>query len=154
MQLGSSFLLLLWCLILFFCFFYWRCIRPTTLDLRKQAACLSRVRTAVLREICILSKQDVSVCLNDRMAKAQIKETVHPKLKIKSQNKTFLELHRKTELQHSAEQLKQLRLDLNIRSLHQLVCWERKVSAHKSSTAHHLKDKVFFLSDDCVEPFH
>ena len=36
--------------------------------------------------------------------------------------RTVLELLSQTQLQRSAEHLKQLRLDLNIRSLHQLVC--------------------------------
>lgn len=40
MQLLSSFRLLRWCLIFFFCFFNRRCIRPPTLELHKSAACL------------------------------------------------------------------------------------------------------------------
>ena len=44
----------------------------------------------------------------------------------------FLELHSKTELQRSAEQLKQLRLDLNIRCLHQLVCCDQSAAENTS----------------------
>lgn len=61
----------------------------------------------VLTGICILSKQDVSGS-SDKTTRAFVKGTFSPKLEMKSQNRTVLELHSKTELQHSAKRLKQL----------------------------------------------
>ena len=83
-----------------------------------------------------------------------LKEHFPPNWKLS--HRTVLELHSKTELQRSAEQLKQLRLDLkqrnnqrNIRSLRTSRLLrsqsELKVLAHYSSTAHHLKDTSFFF---------
>ena len=52
-------------------------------------------------------------------------------------HRTVLELHSQTELQRSAEQLKQLRLDLNIRSL---------CAAEETSFTPSLKHEIFTVA--------
>ena len=61
--------------------------------------------------------------------------------------KTVLELHSKTELQRSAEQLKQLRLDLNIKCLHQLGCCDLSLQQRTHD------DWIYYLSEMLLYSF-
>ena len=98
----------------------------------KKKSCEVGLELKILRSLDTNSLQDVTFLPTSaskhthRHSVHGVKGTVHTKCRFSQWSvvvhRTVLELHSQTELQRSAEQLKHLRLDLNIRSLHQLVC--------------------------------